>query len=156
MKYYYYGVVFEGNDKIYKFRSSVELEINGIYKITNELNFNYNNTPIQVKYETEETPHLRTIIRAEPVMLPSRKRLSDNLTIKAVYFNEKKRTTTVRWADGKTTTVHCAPEDTFDKSTGIAMCFMKKAHGNRGHFNELLKKWSKNGIDSSKKEEKDD
>lgn len=153
MKFYYYGVVFEGNDKIYKYRSLVELEINGIYKITNEQNFTYT-TPIQVKYEIEETLYLRTIIRAEPIMLPSRKRLSDSLTIKAVYFNEKKRTTTIRWADGKTTTVRCAPEDTFDKSTGIAMCFMKKAHGNRGYFNKLLKKWSENGIDSSKKEEK--
>ena len=154
MKYYYYGIVFAGSDKIYRYRSLVELEIDGIYRITNELNFNYNNALIQVKYEIEKTPHLRTIVRAEPVRLPSRKHLSDSLTIEAVYFNEKKRTTTVRWVDGKTTTVRCAPEDTFDKSTGIAMCFMKKAHGNRGYFNELLKKWSKNGVDSSKKEEK--
>ena len=151
MKYYYYGIVFEGNNKIYNYKSLVELEIKGIYRITNDQNFNYNNALIQVKYEIEKTPGLRTIIRAEPVMLPSRKRLSDSLTIKAVYFNEKKRTTTVQWADGKTTTVRCAPEDTFNKSIGITMCFMKKAHGNRGYFNELLKKWSKNGIDSSKK-----
>lgn len=152
MKFYYYGVVFEGNDKIYKYRSLVELEINGIYKITNTQNFTYT-TPIQVKYEIEKTPNLITIIRAEPIGLP-RKCLPYSLTIKTVYFNEKKRTTTVRWADGKTTTVRCAPEDTFDKSTGIAMCFMKKAHGNKGYFNKLLKKWSENGIDSSKKEEK--
>ncbi len=66
--------------------------------------------------------------------------------IDRVFFNYKKRTTTILWKDKTVTTVTCAEDEEFDEEKGIAMCFMKKFFGNRGCFNEFLKKYLKEGI----------
>lgn len=66
--------------------------------------------------------------------------------IDRVFFNYKKRTTTILWKDKTVTTVTCAEDEEFDEEKGIAMCFMKKFFGNRGCFNEFLKKYLEEGI----------
>lgn len=48
--------------------------------------------------------------------------------------------TIVFWADGTKTVVKCQDGDEFIPETGIAMCFMKKALGNKSNFNNAFKK----------------
>lgn len=59
--------------------------------------------------------------------------------IEKVVFNEP--ATIVFWDDGTKTVVKCAPNDYWDAEKGLAMACMKKLFGNRGNFNEILKKW---------------
>lgn len=62
---------------------------------------------------------------------------------KEVIFNPP--ATIIKWQDGTKTVVKCSPEDEFDPEKGIALCYMKKALGNRyGYYNtmqNLLKKF---------------
>ena len=61
--------------------------------------------------------------------------------IKKVVFNNP--ATVVFWQDGTKTVVKCQDGDTYNKETGLALCFAKKALGNKGNFNEIFKKWCK-------------
>lgn len=57
---------------------------------------------------------------------------------KRVIFNPP--ATVVLWADGTKTVVKCDPEDEFDVMTGVALCYMKKALGNKsGALNKALR-----------------
>lgn len=49
--------------------------------------------------------------------------------------------TIVYWDDGTKTVVKCGEDDTYDKEKGLALCYMKKYYGNKGNYNEILKKW---------------
>lgn len=49
--------------------------------------------------------------------------------------------TIVYWDDGTKTVVKCGKDDTYDKEKGLALCYMKKYYGNKGNFNDILKKW---------------
>ena len=62
--------------------------------------------------------------------------------VKGIYFTKDKNTC-VKWDDNTITVVSVQDDDVFDKEKGIAMCFMKKALGNTGKFNEVLKKYCK-------------
>ena len=55
-----------------------------------------------------------------------------------VIFNEP--ATIVIWKDGSKTVVKCQKNDEYDPEKGLALCFMKKALGNKGNFNKILKK----------------
>ena len=55
--------------------------------------------------------------------------------IQSVLNNRKKNAFTVVWADGTHTTVHCQSGDEWDDEKALAMCFTKKALGNKGNFN---------------------
>lgn len=58
---------------------------------------------------------------------------------KQVIFNPP--ATVVLWSDGTKTVVKCDPEDTFDETTGVALCYMKKALGNTSReLNKALRK----------------
>ena len=59
--------------------------------------------------------------------------------IRRVIFNNT--ATIVYWGDGTKTVVKCQNGDTFNPETGIAMCFMKKAMGNKSNFNNVFKKF---------------
>ena len=48
--------------------------------------------------------------------------------------------TIVKWKDGTKTVVKCQAGDVFDCEKGLAMCFTKKALGNKGNFNDVLRK----------------
>jgi hypothetical protein len=56
--------------------------------------------------------------------------------IQSVLSNRKKNAFTVVWADGTSTVVHCQPGDDWDDEKALAMCFTKKALGNKGDFND--------------------
>lgn len=58
--------------------------------------------------------------------------------IKQVIFSNP--ATIVFWGDGTKTVVKCQDGDEFIPETGIAMCFMKKALGNKSNFNNTFKK----------------
>lgn len=58
--------------------------------------------------------------------------------IKKVIFN--KPATIVYWEDGTKTVVKCGKDDTYSEETGLALCFMKKALGNKGNYNNTFKK----------------
>lgn len=60
--------------------------------------------------------------------------------IKDVIFNDP--ATIVFWTDGSKTVVKAKNED-FDPEKGLAMAFFKKMHGNKGHYFEEIKKWTK-------------
>lgn len=48
--------------------------------------------------------------------------------------------TIVFWYDGTKTVVKCQDGDVYSPETGIAMCYMKKALGNKSNFNNTFKK----------------
>lgn len=61
--------------------------------------------------------------------------------IENVIFNDP--ATIVFWKDGTKTTVKCRKDkgDVFSKETGLAMAIVKKLYGNKGKYNDILKKW---------------
>ena len=61
---------------------------------------------------------------------------ADPFEIHSILSNRRKNAFTVVWADGTTTVVHCQPGDEWDDEKALAMCFTKKALGNKGNFND--------------------
>ena len=64
--------------------------------------------------------------------------------VKSVLSNHRKNAFTVVWADDTTTVVHCQPGDDWDDEKALAMCFTKKALGNKGNFNDKFNEALKN------------
>ena len=63
----------------------------------------------------------------------------DNIPeVKKVIFNDP--ATIVYWKDGTKTVVKCQKGDVFDLEKGFAMAFLKKCWGNKGNFNDNLRK----------------
>ena len=58
--------------------------------------------------------------------------------VKKVIFNDP--ATIVYWKDGTKTVVKCQHGDNFDQEKGFAMAFLKKCWGNKGNFNDNLRK----------------
>lgn len=61
--------------------------------------------------------------------------------VEKVIFNTP--ATIVIWKDGTKTVVKCQGDDKFDPEKGLALCFMKKALGNKSNFNNAIHKWVK-------------
>lgn len=59
--------------------------------------------------------------------------------IKDVIFSNP--ATIVLWEDGTKTVVKCQEGDEYSKEVGLALCFAKKALGNKSNFNNVFKKW---------------
>lgn len=57
---------------------------------------------------------------------------------KKVIFNDP--ATIVYWLDGTKTVVKCQGGEKFDKEKGLALCFLKKIMGNKGNYNNRMKK----------------
>lgn len=70
--------------------------------------------------------------------------------IKKVIFNNP--ATIVYWEDGTKTVVKCGKDDTYSEEAGLALCFMKKALGNKGNYNNTFKKYIKEKEDGKTKE----
>lgn len=62
-------------------------------------------------------------------------------SVKKVIFNDP--ATIVIWGDGSKTVVKCQNGEKFDKEKGLALCYMKKACGNKSNFNNVFKEWIK-------------
>ena len=60
-----------------------------------------------------------------------------------VIFNDP--ATIVFWKDGTKTIVKCQDGDEFDPEKGLAMAISKKCYDNVGKYNEVFKKWLKEG-----------
>ena len=58
--------------------------------------------------------------------------------VKRIFINPAKATTTIKWTDDTTTTVRCTEEDKFDLEKAIAICFMKRALGNKSFYNSHM------------------
>lgn len=78
--------------------------------------------------------------------------------IENVYFNESKKTVTVKMTDGEAITVKCCENDNYDREVGLKTALLKYLTGNSGKFNSIVNYWLKNGSDSpsNKKVEKND
>jgi len=63
--------------------------------------------------------------------------IPSNVMYEKIIFN--KPATIVIWKDGTKTVVKCQKNDVYDPEKGMALCFMKKALGNHGNFNDILK-----------------
>ena len=59
--------------------------------------------------------------------------------IKKVIFNDP--ATIVLWLDGTKTVVKCQEGDEYSKEKGLALCFAKRALGNKSNFNNEFKRW---------------
>ena len=59
--------------------------------------------------------------------------------ISRVIFNEP--ATIVFWDDGEKTVVKCQNDEPYDKEKGLALCYMKKALGNKSNFNNVFKQF---------------
>lgn len=62
-----------------------------------------------------------------------------NLGIEKVIYNDP--ATIVFWKNGDKTVVKCQPGDTYDPQKGLALCFMKRALGNKGNYNNVFREW---------------
>ena len=71
----------------------------------------------------------------EPAFI-TKKEPVDPFAIRSVLSNRRKNAFSVVWEDGTTTVVHCQPGDEWDDEKALAMCFTKKALGNKGNFND--------------------
>lgn len=67
--------------------------------------------------------------------LPS---LNDSTAIKEAIFYDP--ATIVYWNDGTKTVVKCQDEE-FDKEKGLLAAIAKKVYGNKGNFNNIIKKY---------------
>ena len=69
---------------------------------------------------------------------PEPKKVKD-MTIKAVYSNEPKRTVTVVFRDNTRETVKCCESDNFDVNVGVALAFMQHLCDSKTQFHKLVK-----------------
>ena len=69
---------------------------------------------------------------------PSEININNIPEVKKVIFNDP--ATIVYWKDGTKTVVKCQKGDDFDSEKGFAMAFLKKCWGNKGNFNDKLRK----------------
>lgn len=137
------GVKFGGSSRVYEYKTNLGLIVGGTYNIVADGETTYS-TPVTVvsyKRTASCTCPIRTITAATCVNAPAR----PDSNIQNVIFNEEKRTTLVIWKDGVKTLVKCDPRDTWNKEAALALCYMKRAHQNRGCFNETLKRFCAEG-----------
>lgn len=138
-----YYVTFENsknsNKKEYAYYSDVPLTEGAVYDILVDGRTSYNSfvKVTNISYYAPQNITLRTI--TEATMITGAPVPPDE--IKNVIFNQDKRTTVVMWEDGEKTIVHMQEGDDWDEEKALAMCYMKKALGNRGSFNNTLRKW---------------
>lgn len=135
------SVRFTNYGKDYAYYTNESMMVGATYDIVADGTTVYN-TPVVVVGFLNSAPrgiNMRTITSAKLLSAPRR----PESKIENVIFNEEKQVTVVFWKDGTKTIVKCQPGDTFSKETGIAMAFMKRSYGNRGCYNEELKRHCK-------------
>ena len=62
-----------------------------------------------------------------------------NMEIKEVIYHDP--ATIILWKDRTKTVVKCQKGDIYDPEKGFIMAFIKKFYGNKGNFNDILRKW---------------
>ena len=136
----YVTVKFKGTEKIYHYKTCLNLMVGAIYDITVDSFTTYNN-PVSIETVDEKAPKnhnyfylMREITNAVLIQAPRRPTANVKIII-----NEKKKTTVAIWGDGSKTVVKCQPGDEFDAEKGIAMCFVKRSFNNRGSYNDWMR-----------------
>lgn len=135
------GVKFNGKGKTYHYYTNLDLILGADYDIVADGRTKYS-SPVRVVEQftvRHNYENIRTITNAKLVSCNPRPK--DGLN--KVIFDEEAGVTVALWCDGTKTIVRCQEGDTFDKEKAVALCYMKKVLGNRGSFNETLKKWVK-------------
>lgn len=138
-------VKFNGVGKEYSYFTNLDLIVGGKYNIIADNKTTYNNPVVIIRwYELFSSGYnykdkFRTITSAK--LVDGTARPDDG--VEKFVFNEEKGVTVALWKDGTKTIIRCQEGDIFDREKAIALCYMKKALGNRGSFNETLKKWTK-------------
>lgn len=137
------SVRFNGVGKEYLYYTKVGLTLGAMYEIVADERTKYDN-PVKIVGVYRDgvgidKGSLRTITSAKMVGNTAR----PNDGAEKFIFNEEEGVTVALWKDGTKTIIRCQEGDTFDKEKAIALCYMKKVLGNRGSFNETLKKWTK-------------
>lgn len=96
-----------------------------------------------INISSEEERELNNLSLIYPFESTSKVRY-DKITVyskfayKKIIFNAP--ATIIIWSDNSKTVVKCGENDIFDPEKGIALCFMKRALGNKsGPFNKVLK-----------------
>ena len=89
-----------------------------------------------ISYEPESKIRLTGMVDHRTFGKNVTQRVTD-MAYKRVIFNAP--ATIVLWRDGSKTVVTCKKGDQYDPEKGLALCFMKKALGNKGNFNNILK-----------------
>ena len=136
------SVKFGNYPKEYSFVTDIEMIVGGVYKITSR-GYIYG-TPVKVikilknHASKADMNDLRPITAAQCISAPE---VPNFDSVKQVYFNAAKGTTTICWADGTKTTVRCAQGEVFDKEKGMAMAIAKRYFGNRGAYNKLFQRY---------------
>ena len=131
------AVKFNGVGKEYFYNTNLNLRIGGKYNIITDKKCSYDNPVVVTRYVPDVAGSYRTITSAK--LVDGTARPDDGLD--RIIFNED--VTIAIWKDGTKTIIRCQEGDIFDKEKAIALCYMKKALGNRGSFNETIKKWTK-------------
>lgn len=140
----FYGVVFEGTpNREYVYKAEKELPVGAVCDIEADGTTTYNNK-VFIRREipsmemNDFRPYkIRTITRCN--IIKGAPRPDDH--IYKVHFNKEKGVTCVIWDDGSKTIVKCQPMDKWDEEKALALCYMKRALGNRSSFNETLKEY---------------
>lgn len=131
------AVKFNGVGKEYFYYTNLNLRIGDKYNIVADKKSSYDNPVVVTHYVPNASGSYRIITSAK--LVDGTARPDDGLD--RIIFNED--VTIAIWKDGTKTLIRCQEGDTFDKEKAIALCYMKKALGNRGSFNETIKKWTK-------------
>ena len=129
-------------DRVYYYRTQLNLIKGGVYNIVADNRTHYDNpiTVIDDNVSTRELPvgvSIREITSAKVVSAPSK----PTGGIENIYLNEDKGVVVIKWVDGTKTKVKCQGNEPFDAEKGIALCFMKRAFFNRGCYNDVFKKY---------------
>ena len=129
-------------DKVYYYRTQLDLIKGGVYDIVADNRTRYDNpiTVIEDNVYTKELPlgvSIREITSAKIVEAPPK----PTGGIENIFLNKEKGTVVIRWVDGTKTKVKCQDGEDFDAEKGIALCFMKRAFHNRGCYNDVFKKY---------------
>ena len=95
------------------------------------------------KYEWNEcfSPNAMGVINNMAIRLTGKPVHEEPITkyVKQVIYNDP--VTVVYWSDGTKTVVRCQHGDMFNPLIGFLMAALKYSCGNKGNYNELLKKF---------------
>ena len=118
----------------------------GKYKIENITDYDYYSIPVNVNaFSSMDVSKQLAIVsgrrngKTSYMMNMLRTVMETKFYPVKVIFHDP--ATIVFWDDGSKTVVKCQEGDTYNKETGLALCFAKKAMGNKSNFNNVFKKW---------------
>lgn len=118
-----------------------------IQNIFNAMDININRSIdeahlLNISFEeiVKEALNIQKKIKMNPILSNSKvmiRGIPAHFWFSKVIFNDPK--TIVIWYDGSKTIVTCGENDTYDREKGLALCFMKRACGDKsGMFNKVL------------------